>query len=74
MDDIINFNEIEHGQHGYTEPCYNCFTENRQIKEFKANEERMNGEQGEGRDIHLENEEALEPRDGGTPWDRGRPD
>lgn len=49
-------------------PCSTCYNESIQIAEFKANEERMNGEQGEGRDIHLENMEKLEPKDHSSPW------
>ena len=71
----ISFNEQEHtaGFHStFTEHCGICGSENERIQKFRQNELRMSGEQGEGRDIHEENLSALEPRDGSTPWDRGR--
>ena len=60
---------VEHNFHeAYSNNCSECFKENSKIQQFRQNELRMSGEQGEGRDIHLENLSALEPRDGSTPW------
>jgi len=62
---------VEHDFHeAYSNNCSECFKENSKIQQFRQNELRVAGEQGEGWDIHEENLSALEPRDGSTPWDK----